>query len=215
MQPSFSLATRISPPPDPAWGLSLKAIVICAGIALVICALRRYRFSLIRQVFAALAAAGVVVWVYRVLLALGWQRSTEDLVFVMIAISLGFGLALSAIHGPALAVAWIGLLSSNAALLFISYIFLDQLNIYLSDLFYTHDIISPKLRSGIRFAIFVIWIPCCLVHAHRQHRHSTATYRLLNGSCPACAYSLRGSAGQATCPECGEAIPWDRVVLPT
>lgn len=62
--------------------------------------------------------------------------------------------------------------------------------------------------STVLLAIFALpYIDWC-------RQRSIYMWRCHQGRCPHCAYDLRGSVGQADCPECGRVIPWERVVLP-
>ncbi len=61
---------------------------------------------------------------------------------------------------------------------------------------------------GVAIGLYCLWL---LV---KTPRYTARHHRMSKGQCPNCTYDLRGSVGQADCPECGRAIPWERVVLP-
>lgn len=131
-----------------------------------------------------------------------------------VALAFAIGFAFSAFKGPSIlasVIAYLALITGG----FLTFLMLTD----------SVDTLLAEHRRNLKSSemISMLWISASLTallsmavvpHMFRCRRRSTLALGYLQGRCPSCAYELRGSVGQADCPECGKPIPWDRVVLP-
>jgi len=208
------------PTPSTIYYIDLNPVSWYSAIVLLACcvvtwtlAKRSRRETLGRQLAAASATCLATSVSYASYIT-AWPLHADHVAAILLCLAFGFGYSLSGNHGPSRAAAATALLGGAVCLGTSCSAFLRLLSRVLSE----HDPANSIPHNGVLFLSFSlagVWAVVAAALLLKKERQSDAEGRLARGLCPDCAYSLRGSVGSHNCPECGEAIPWDRVVLPT
>ena len=196
---------------NPVSGYSVTVFLACCVFTWPL-AKRSRRETLSRQLAAASATWLATFWAYASYVT-AWPLNADHVAGILLCLAFGFGYSLSGSYGPSRSVAATALLGGVVCLGTSSSAFLRMLNRVLPE----NSSPNQIPREGAMFlsiSLAGLWAVVATVLVIRTRRHSSALQRMSQGECPECAYSLRGSVGMQSCPECGAAIPWDRVALP-
>jgi len=204
------LATLVVPSVNPfSWAL-LFLCVICSSAAIIVSpysAVSTKQKQIVSSLFA------VILLVFP---AACWSRyygyTDDGIMASIVAIAFAMGFSLSGFRGRSKFFGRLALLTSYAALGLSAY----ALDVFVYLLAHNLDI-HPTAKKWIllftwiaSLVLMVAWLPVSIRILGRHYKQAATDV----GCCPACDYDLRGSVGQPDCPECGQAIPWDKIKLP-
>jgi len=203
------LATLWYPSPNPVSVFSVSVLIGCLVVAKLL-ALPSLRYSFYRQCVAGFLA--LLVLLMGVLLLGGRLPWTDQLAAGVTFLAFSFGFGVSAVRGPGRRVSVLAYLLNAVSLYVTSVFFLTSLDTVLSEYRPTRylDVYAAPLIFGIPSAL---WLLASIKLFPKLTLPNRAQARMTTGQCPACAYDLRGTAPGSSCPECGAAIDWDRVVI--
>ncbi|XAM00771.1 hypothetical protein OT109_05135 [Phycisphaeraceae bacterium D3-23] len=206
------LATNYNPDPNPVSATSLFVLTVCVVAAFGL-SRQGNANTRERQAWAASAALFSTAFGYLMLILMRYP-DTGMLAGACTAIAFGFGYAISAFRGPSRPAAWLAYLASLASLFLITTFFFGGLSTVLYEYASNRDELTNITTLTALCIVMLSWLVFGFILMRRRRLAAYNALHLDAGRCPTCTYDLRGSVGQASCPECGARIPWDRVTLP-